>query len=49
MMKLWSSMTYAVIYIYEAVMRIFSPSHDDYPEIGESSFNGDIYRAKWVE
>ncbi len=28
-------------YIYEGVARVFGPNKDDYPQVGESPFEGD--------
>lgn len=49
MMKFWIPLTYAAIYISEAVIHIFTPSNDDYPKIGKNSFEGDVHKAKWVD
>ncbi|MDY6802710.1 MAG: hypothetical protein SXA11_02745 [Cyanobacteriota bacterium] len=34
-------------YIYEGVARLFSPNQDDYPMVGVSSFEGDIYKGSY--
>lgn len=34
-------------YLSEGAMRLFSPSHDKYPETGVQPFSGESY-SKWV-
>ena len=49
-MNIFKSMEEAVIYISEAIGRIFSPSDDMYPMIGVNPFEGDPYQGStWVD
>jgi len=49
-MSILKSMEEAVVYISEAIRRIFGPSDDMYPMIGVSSFEGDPYRGpNWAD
>lgn len=36
----------SIEYISDAVVEIFSPNHDDYPEIGIQPFEGSYYKKK---
>lgn len=46
-MNMFRSLTNAVHYLSEAVTRVFSPSHDEYPNVGVQPFDGEPY-SKWV-
>ncbi|MEL7507041.1 MAG: hypothetical protein AAFX51_07355 [Cyanobacteria bacterium J06636_28] len=35
-------------YIFEAAVRIFSPSDDAYPSIGMQPYEGDVYSSGWT-
>ena len=47
-MKFFSTMTDAVQYLYEGVVRLFSPSSDEYPEVGVQPFEGEP-NSSWIE
>lgn len=36
-----------IAYLSEGAARLFSPSHDEYPNIGVQPFSGDPY-SEWV-
>ena len=49
-MSIFKSMEKAVVYISEAIRRIFGPSDDMYPMIGVSPFEGDVYQGpNWLD
>ncbi|WP_192901141.1 MULTISPECIES: hypothetical protein [Okeania] len=49
-MNIFQSIEEAVVYISEAISRIFGPSDDMYPMIGVNPFEGDPYHGpNWAE
>lgn len=44
-MNIQKSMHEMVQYLTEAFVRVFSPSTDEYPEVGVQPFDGDPYVA----
>ncbi|WP_307785971.1 isochorismate synthase [Okeania sp. KiyG1] len=49
-MNIFQSIEKAVVYISEAISRIFGPSDDMYPMTGVNPFEGDPYRGpNWAE
>ena len=44
-MNIFKSIEEAVVYISEAIRRIFGPSDDMYPMVGVSPFEGDVYQG----
>ena len=49
-MSIFQTIEEAVIYLSEAVKRIFSPSDDIYPVIGVHPFEGDSYQgSNWAD
>ncbi|MEB3342974.1 hypothetical protein [Okeania sp.] len=49
-MDIFKSIEEAIVYISEAIGRIFSPSDDMYPMIGVHPFEGDPYHgSRWAD
>ncbi|MDJ0520286.1 MAG: isochorismate synthase [Trichodesmium sp. MO_231.B1] len=49
-MNIFKSIEEAVVYISEAIRRIFGPSDDMYPMIGVQPFEGDPYQGtSWAD
>ena len=49
-MNIFKSIEEAVVYISEAIRRIFGPSDDIYPVIGVQLFEGDPYHGpSWAD
>ncbi|MGD1703555.1 MAG: isochorismate synthase [Okeania sp. SIO2F4] len=49
-MNIFKSIEEAVVYISEAIRRIFGPSDDMYPVIGVQPFEGDPYQGPiWAD
>ncbi len=49
-MNIFKSMQDTILYIAEAIRRIFSPSDDMYPGIGVQPFEGDPYQGHiWAD
>ncbi|MEO0350914.1 MAG: hypothetical protein AAF282_12800 [Cyanobacteria bacterium P01_A01_bin.15] len=47
-MKGFRWLTDSFDYIFEAAVRIFSPSDDAYPVIGMQPYEGDVYSSGWI-
>ena len=45
-MKIFQQLQQAFQMLWEAVLRVFSPSDDDYPESGVQPYEGDPYDEK---
>lgn len=45
-MKIFSDMQQLVQNLWRSILRIFSPSDDDYPETGVQPFEGDVFEDK---
>ncbi|NEP43289.1 MAG: isochorismate synthase [Okeania sp. SIO2H7] len=49
-MNILESVQMTLGFIYEGVARLFSPNQDDYPMVGASAFEGDIYKgSNWAD
>ncbi|MEM1172098.1 MAG: isochorismate synthase [Cyanobacteria bacterium P01_H01_bin.35] len=49
-MNIFKSMEEAVVYISEAITRIFGPSDDMYPTVGVNPFEGEPYQGtNWAD
>ena len=49
-MNIFQSIENGVVYISEAIGRIFGPNDDMYPMIGVNSFEGDAYKgSNWAD
>jgi len=49
-MNIFQSIENTVIYLSEAIFRIFGPSDDMYPVIGVNPFEGDPYQGSdWAD
>lgn len=42
-MSIYLNVKKSLEYIIEAVLKVFSPNHDNYPAIGIQPFGGEIY------
>ena len=49
-MNIFKSMEDTIVYIAEAISRIFAPSDDMYPMVGTNPFEGDPYQGPtWAD
>lgn len=49
-MNMMQSLKMMLGYIYEGAVWVFSPSQDNYPMVGASAFEGDIYKgSNWSD
>jgi hypothetical protein len=49
-MNMMQSVKMMLGYIYEGVAMLFGPSQDNYPMVGASAFEGDIYKgSNWAD
>lgn len=46
-MNIFTVLSNALRYLSEGATGLFSPNHDEYPNIGVQPFNGDPY-SEWV-
>lgn len=45
MMKIVENLRNMVNYLAEGFIRIFGPTHDEYPETGVQPFEGEVYNS----